>query len=181
MLNLNDVMWKQATRLHEVSNTGEIRNLNGRSVKPWVGTTGYMTIKIYIDGKRKNKKLHRLIAEVFIPNPENKPEVNHIDGDKLNNHISNLEWCSHKENMAHAGETGLIKTTPRTMGQKLGKTSKYHNVGWDTSRNKWTAGITHNGKSSVRKRFDTEEEAALFVNYILDTLELYDRPRNIIY
>lgn len=57
---------------------------------------------------RKMVLLHRVIAEAFIPNPENLPEVNHKDGNKRNNHIENLEWCSHMENMTHAHSNGLI-------------------------------------------------------------------------
>lgn len=58
---------------------------------------------------RKMTCLHRLIAEAFIPNPNNLPEVNHKDGDKRNNHIDNLEWCTHQHNMTHAHNSGLIK------------------------------------------------------------------------
>jgi hypothetical protein len=61
-----------------------------------------MHISIYKNGKRKSEKVHRLLAQSFIPNPENKPQVNHIDGDKSNNKLSNIEWCTAKENIQHA-------------------------------------------------------------------------------
>ena len=58
-------------------------------------------------GKTKLFRVHRLVAETFIPNPNNLPEVNHKDGDKLNNNVKNLEWCTNLENMRHSVETGL--------------------------------------------------------------------------
>lgn len=180
MLNLNNIEWKQVTHIHEVSACGGIRNINGKYLIPWISSTGYFNIKVIFNGIRKNVKLHRLVAEAFIPNPENKPEVNHIDGNKLNNQIHNLEWCTHKENMTHAGIVGLIKKDPRTTGKKLGKNSKYHNVSWDNTRQKWSAGITINKKCEMRKRFNSEKEAAMYVNYLIDKMQLIDRPKNII-
>ena len=72
---------------------------------------GYIrhTIRDKNTGKRKSYRVHRLIAEAFIPNPDNLPQVNHIDGDKTNNDISNLEWCTNKDNQNHAWQIGLQK------------------------------------------------------------------------
>ena len=68
---------------------------------------GYRRVVLMKNGKQINALVHRLIAQTFIPNPENKPEVNHKDGNKENNSVFNLEWCTHKENVHHAIETGL--------------------------------------------------------------------------
>ena len=62
---------------------------------------------LYKNKKRKAFLVHRLIALTYIPNPENKPDINHLDGNPLNNNVSNLEWCTKTENMKHAKETGL--------------------------------------------------------------------------
>ena len=68
---------------------------------------GYLRIGLIKNGKNKNFSVHRLVAEAFIPNPENKEQINHIDGNKENNHTSNLEWCTGKENCTHAFKNGL--------------------------------------------------------------------------
>ena len=68
---------------------------------------GYMIVTLCHEGVRKNKRVHRLLTEAFIPNPSNKAHVNHIDGNKLNNSLDNLEWATPKENTNHAIKTGL--------------------------------------------------------------------------
>lgn len=78
-----------------------------RILKPWL-RKGYGRIEIHtIEGKKKTPSVHRLVALAFIPNPDNKPQVNHIDGDKLNNHINNLEWVTNQENHNHKMKMGL--------------------------------------------------------------------------
>lgn len=68
---------------------------------------GYMIVTLCHEGVRKNKRVHRLLAEAFIPNPSNKAHINHIDGVKLNNSLDNLEWATPKENTNHAIKMGL--------------------------------------------------------------------------
>lgn len=84
-----------------VSSDGRVIGANGL-LKPVKGKDGYMRVNVAIDGKFRLCLVHRLVAENFIPNPENKAEVNHIDGDKSNNDISNLEWVTREENIQHA-------------------------------------------------------------------------------
>ena len=69
---------------------------------------GYLQVKFTINKKTYHKYVHRMVAEAFIPNPNNYTDVNHKDGNKQNNHISNLEWVSHSQNIYHALENGLL-------------------------------------------------------------------------
>jgi hypothetical protein len=68
---------------------------------------GYLSVQFNINKKIKTKRVHRLLAEQFISNPNNYSEINHKDGNKLNNNLSNLEWCTHQYNMRHASKNGL--------------------------------------------------------------------------
>jgi len=81
---------------------------------------GYLGVNLWNGTKSIKKYIHRLVALAFIPNPENLPDVNHKDGDKSNNTLDNLEWCTNQENMNHAWKTGLFASvdTDRKERQK---------------------------------------------------------------
>ena len=93
----------------EVSDLGRVKsNLrDGRILKTNTDSKGYERLRVTINRKKYAFKLHRLVAEAFVPNPDNKPQVNHIDGNKQNNAASNLEWVTNKENAHHAMSSGL--------------------------------------------------------------------------
>lgn len=80
----------------------------GRVLKPILKNTGYYSFNLCKNGVRQMKDLHRIFAEAFLPNPENKPEINHINGIKTDNNLSNLEWVTRKENALHAYKTNLM-------------------------------------------------------------------------
>ena len=110
--DLPDEVWKDFNGYH-VSNFGRVKSFKrGKQMilKPMVDKKGYLSVALYKDGVRKYFYVHRLVARAFIPNPENKREVNHIDGHPLNNHVSNLEWCTQSENRQHAYDIGLNKS-----------------------------------------------------------------------
>lgn len=92
---------------------------------PTLDKYGYLKIKLSIKGKTYYRTIHRLVAETFIPNPNNLPQVNHIDGNKLNNDVSNLEWVTPKENTLHAYLTGLHKGVKTKVLLKRDKEIKF--------------------------------------------------------
>jgi len=94
----------------EVSDDGRVRSLlsgSPRVIKTFPDNKGYHRIRVTIERRKMTFKLHRQVALLFIPNPENLPQVNHKDGNKNNNAVSNLEWCTNRENAHHAIENGL--------------------------------------------------------------------------
>lgn len=123
-------IWKKVRgyEYYEISNTGKIRSLprpmkrknymsgkvfyyssREKILKPFLNQCGYPEVGLCKNGKSKKALVHRLLAEAFIPNPENKKQVNHKDGDKQNNKLENLEWVTPSENGLHAYKNGLSK------------------------------------------------------------------------
>lgn len=94
---------------YSISNNGQLINRRGEVKTPQEDTDGYLKVDLYSGSKRSTKRIHRLVAEAFIPNPYNKPDINHKDGNKHNNSVANLEWVTKSENMRHAYQTGLAK------------------------------------------------------------------------
>ena len=86
---------------YAVSTWGRVRGISG-ILKPYTTSKGYLKVGLMKNGKSEKHRIHRLVANAFLPNPHKLPEVNHIDGNKKNNSISNLEWVSGKENIAHS-------------------------------------------------------------------------------
>lgn len=107
-------MWKSIKGyegLYEISENGEIRNAKGFIKKPKPDKDGYFKIWLSKNSKKRPYFIHRLVAVEFVENTYEKPIVNHIDGTKVNNHYSNLEWCTRSENDKHAFQLGLRKVT----------------------------------------------------------------------
>lgn len=137
-----------------ISNFGNVMSLDYKNTKkpkvlvPVKHHLGYLLIHL---GENKIKMIHTLVAEAFIPNPENKKYVNHIDGNKQNNHVSNLEWVTSKENMNHAIRTGL--RNPHKNNAKFGK---------DNHLSKYVLQYSKDGE--FIKRWECVSDAARFFN-----------------
>lgn len=132
------MMWKDITdfeNAYELSDAGIVRSKDricidslgrkrfrkGQVLSPDIAPNGYYRITLAKNGVKMQKYLHRLLAEYFIPNPQNLPQVNHKDGNKLNCSLDNLEWVSVKDNVIHAYRNGLIIHTRGANHPNYGK------------------------------------------------------------
>lgn len=98
---------------------GKIQNRKGVLKKFRKDKNGYLTVNFYTRKGNRSKKVHRLVAETFIENTNNHKEVNHIDGDKINNHVKNLEWTDRQGNINHSVKKGLVLKGEKCPGAKL--------------------------------------------------------------
>lgn len=132
-------IWKPVVgyeRFYLISSLGNLKSIARNAISPINGKkyfvkeclrkyainpqTGYYTTSLAFNGKTLTVNIHRLVALTFIPNPENKKEVNHKDGNKLNNHVTNLEWATTRENSIHAWANGLTKHSDNQVGEGHG-------------------------------------------------------------
>lgn len=105
-------IWKDIPEyegLYQASNKGNIKNIKTGNILFGGIKRGYREVILIKNNQRKYCLVHRLVAKTFIINPYEKPQINHKDGNKLNNNVNNLEWCTRSENMKHAYKTGLQK------------------------------------------------------------------------
>lgn len=165
-------IWKETKQMganYLISNFGNVKSIsryknnngglvfhNEMMIKKQVTKKGYNSVSMTINKKFSTFPVHRLVATAFIPNPENKPQVNHIDGNKLNNDVSNLEWCTNRENITH-----------KNIRNKK-KTSKYVGVHFSKKYNKWVSQINIEGKTYN----------LISSNYELDCKKKYDEALN---
>ena len=117
-------VWKDISGyegIYQVSNTGRIKSLSRRVpglntnteiiLKPHTDKDGYLIVGLHNHGKSSNKKISRLVAQAFIPNPDNLPEVNHKDENKKNNNAENLEWCTTRYNLTYGNRLNCSRGT----------------------------------------------------------------------
>lgn len=109
-----------------IGKDGKLKKYHAKLLKPdtTILKRGYVRVTLSKDYKTERFQVHRLVADHFIPNPENKPFINHIDNNGLNNHVSNLEWCTHSENMIHAQKQGRLFNSQSKAGKKGGQVRK---------------------------------------------------------
>lgn len=111
-MDLTEEIWKTCSDfdMYEVSNLGQVRNKKTKRILRQATQGGYKCVGLMLNDEHKHCSVHRLVAKEFIENPENKPQVNHIDKNRSNNIVSNLEWTTAKENNEHKSK-GVIQTT----------------------------------------------------------------------
>ena len=144
---------------YEVSNIGRVRSMKrykgvvGRIMPQTIQRKGYYAVTFWMNNKAYCRKVHRLVIEAFTPNPDSLPCINHIDGNKLNNHVSNLEWCTYQANMQHAVRTGL--THPHQWTDEERKQISERNKGQmvsDEQRAKLSAALKGRSRPDVSAR-----------------------------
>ena len=144
-----DKIWKDIKGyegLYMVSNGGDVKSVKNGILKPSVYKgTGYYYVGLYKDGKRKGYTIHRLVADAFIPNPNNLPCVNHKDESKINNNVENLEWCTHRYNSNYGCRNEKISAKSKgvNIGRKMSDETRRKISESMKGKNTWIKGTKH--------------------------------------
>ena len=155
--------------LYEVSNTGQVRSLDryvkysngrihlhkGKVLSPIKDKDGYLQVSLYYNRKMYKKYVHRIVAEAFLPNPDNLPEVNHKDEDKTNNNVTNLEWCDRKYNLSYGSRQERYRNTMLENGYWTGLSKdeyikKYYEKNKESIK-KYKKKYDQDNKESIKK------------------------------
>ena len=145
-------MYELFFKYYDITEEGVVINLKtNRKYKGKIGSSGYLQWKTKRNNKCYTYSIHRLIAIKYIPNPNNYPVINHIDGNKLNNSIDNLEWCTQSYNIKHAYDTKLIKGIEKAVLQIDTNTHKIINIFKSEMEAEKITGIKRNSICAVCK------------------------------
>lgn len=164
-----DEIWKDIRGYegkYQVSNLGNVKSLSRRikcknkryriiksfNIRLLIMKNNYLFVNLWNNNKCKRVLVHRLVAETFIPNPENKPEVNHIDGNKQNNCVDNLEWCTKSENTKHSYNIGL-------------REAQKNNISINNKLIKSKPVLQYDLEGSFIKEYSSVSQAAMYNNF----------------
>lgn len=157
----------QSTHHHYIDENGNVLNsMTNKILTQWINIkTGYPSVSINEFGKATNRTVHSLLAETFIPNPEHKRTVNHIDGNKCNNSLDNLEWNTDKENIQHAYDNNL-NHQPSKLTEKQIKTI-------------YKRFMNHENFTIIRKDYDISAgQLSYWINKYVKANNLHDEYNN---
>lgn len=152
-LIIEDEIWKEfESSGYFVSNYGRIKSKNGDIKSQREDKDGYLRTTFYINGENKTYKTHYLVASLFLHNKDNKQTVNHKDGNKTNNNVNNLEWCTIQENLEHKKQ--ILKTSGSKPNEPKG-------IYYDEDRCQWVSNIKINNKTIFLGRYNNKNDAYL--------------------
>ena len=155
------IEWKPVNGFEDyylVSTSGDVYSIRRKRAMSTFVSCGYAQVELNVGGVATKHLVHRLVAETFIPNPENLPQVNHADGNKLNNNVDKLEWCTRSENMKHALKYGLAQTMGSTH-----PTSKLTEQDVKYIKSFYKKRDSEHGLSALGRRFGVDHKTIWFI------------------